>query len=318
MATRDIYESGFDEETGKTITATECPECDGRLETDGGEIACADCGLIVDEYYLDHRGARQFSEDDQDKERTGAPLTPSRHDRGLSTDIGFNRDGLGNALSGKKRRQLGRLRREHSRARWGSKAGRNLGDACTEIARMTSALNLPYAVREDASQLFREAQNETLIAGRSIETMAAGSVYAACRRGGFTQTRADIATVARCSEEKVTLGDSVLNRELELAIEPRTPPEFVPRLASDLGCSRKTERRTRRLASEAFEQGIVVGANPAGVAAGCLGIVVEDCDLSLTQTEIADGADVSTVTLRAHRDRVRDALDVAQIATDGE
>jgi transcription initiation factor TFIIB len=181
---------------------------------------------------------------------------------------------------------------------------------------MTSALGLPYAVREDASQLFREAQNETLIPGRSIETIAAGSVYAACRRGGFTQTTADIASVARCSEGKVTLGYSVLNRELELAIEPRIPPEFVPRLASDLECSRETERQTRDIASEALEQGIGIGANPAGVAAGCLAVVVEDRDLHLTQAAIADAADVSIVTVRKHRDVVREELGAPQVATD--
>ncbi|MFB6202556.1 MAG: transcription initiation factor IIB family protein [Halorhabdus sp.] len=309
MATRDIYESGFDEESGKTITATECPECAGQLATEGGEIACVECGLIVNEYHLDHSsGARQYSDGTQDRRRTGAPLTTTRHDRGLSAEIGFGRDGKGNTISGKKRRQLARLRREHSRAKWGSKAERNLGVACTEIARMTSALGLAYAVREDASQLFREAQNADLIRGRSIETLTAGSVYAACRRGGYTQTTADVATVARCSGAKVTLGYSVLNRELQLAIEPRTPPEFVPRIASELDCSRETERRARELAKSAFEQGIAIGANPAGVAAGCLAVVVEDRDLYVTQADIADAADVSTVTLRKHRDRVRGAF----------
>jgi transcription initiation factor TFIIB len=309
MATRDIYESGFDEESGKTITVTECPECTGRLATEGGEIACVECGLIVNEYHLDHRGeARQFPDDQENRARTGAPLTPSRHDRGLSTQIGFGRDGHGNALSSEKRRQLARLRREHSRAKWGSKAERNLGTACTEIARMTSALGLPYAVREDASQLFREAQTADLIRGRSIEALAAGSVYAACRRGGHTQTTTDVATVARCSEAKVTLGYGVLNRDLQLAIEARTPPEFVPRIASGLDCSPETERRARKLAKSAFEQGIAVGANPAGVAAGCLAVVVEDRDLYITQADIADAADVSTVTLRKHRDRVREAV----------
>jgi transcription initiation factor TFIIB len=148
--------------------------------------------------------------------------------------------------------------------------------------------------------------------------MAAGSVYAACRRGGYTQTTADIARVARCSEAKVTLGYGVLNRKLELAIEARTPPEFVPRLASDLGCSREIERRTRGLATEAFEEGIAIGANPAGVAAGCLAVVVEDRDLAVTQAAIAEVACVSIPTVRAHRDRVRDGLDVTRIVVDVE
>ncbi|MFC7044793.1 hypothetical protein ACFQH6_04595 [Halobacteriaceae archaeon GCM10025711] len=50
MVTRDIYASGFDEESGKTIRAA-CLECDGRLRVDGGEIACPDCGIVIDRQY---------------------------------------------------------------------------------------------------------------------------------------------------------------------------------------------------------------------------------------------------------------------------
>jgi transcription initiation factor TFIIB len=47
MPIRDVYENGFDEECGKTINEDTCPECAGNLVTDGGEISCADCGLIT-------------------------------------------------------------------------------------------------------------------------------------------------------------------------------------------------------------------------------------------------------------------------------
>ena len=39
-------------------------------------------------------------------ERAGVPLTATRHDRGLSTEIDHNVDGQGNTLSGRKRRLL--------------------------------------------------------------------------------------------------------------------------------------------------------------------------------------------------------------------
>ena len=75
------------------ITSTEstatCPECDGRPRTHNGETICDECGLVLDEYYIDHGPEwRSFNDDTTNSKRTGAPLTRSRHDRGLSTEIG--------------------------------------------------------------------------------------------------------------------------------------------------------------------------------------------------------------------------------------
>ena len=49
MALRDIYESGFGEEAGKTTSGSICPECEGNLITEGGETCRRECGLIIDE-----------------------------------------------------------------------------------------------------------------------------------------------------------------------------------------------------------------------------------------------------------------------------
>ncbi|WP_206425025.1 transcription initiation factor IIB family protein [Halosimplex salinum] len=108
---------------------------------------------------------RTYDKDETNRERTGAPLTEARHDRGLSTKIGYKADGKGNRLSSRKRRQLGRLRREHTRAKWQSKAERNLAHGCTEIARLVGALDLDRDHREQASALFRSAQSADLLPG---------------------------------------------------------------------------------------------------------------------------------------------------------
>lgn len=53
MATRDIYESGFDEDVpNEQIRA--CPECNGRIRTNAVETVCDECGLVLDEQRIDH------------------------------------------------------------------------------------------------------------------------------------------------------------------------------------------------------------------------------------------------------------------------
>ncbi|MFT4923140.1 MAG: transcription initiation factor TFIIB [Haloarculaceae archaeon] len=94
MATRDIYESRFDEDVRTESSANQCPECAGRVTTNAVETVCEDCGLVIDEQRIDN-GPEWRAYDEDERERTGAPLTPACHDRGLSTEIGHATDAKG-------------------------------------------------------------------------------------------------------------------------------------------------------------------------------------------------------------------------------
>ncbi|MBX0296844.1 transcription initiation factor IIB [Haloarcula nitratireducens] len=192
MATREIYESGFDEDVRTESSANQCPECDGRVTTNAVETVCEDCGLVIDEQRIDH-GPEWRAYDDEKRERTGAPLTAARHDRGLSTEIGRGTDAKGDELSGQKRRRLARMRREQTRGRWRSKAERNLAHGLGEVRRLASALELSDSVRDQACQLFRSTQNEDLLRGRSIEAIAAACLYKAGQEQGKWMTQSDVA-----------------------------------------------------------------------------------------------------------------------------
>ncbi|GCF12082.1 transcription initiation factor IIB [Haloarcula mannanilytica] len=312
MASRDIYEHGFDESSGRTIAADTCPECGSRLNTDGGEITCRECGVVLESCRLDRRGPRIFAEEDSEKARTGAPLTDTRHDRGLSTEIGYKRDAKGNTLSGKKQRQLSRLRREHSRAQWQSKAERNLATGLAEIARISGDLDLSKSLREQASSLFRTAQDSDLLLGRSIESIAAASVYATCRLNETTRTLAEVAAVAPVDVDSVENGYRTLNAELELPVPPQSPVAFIPSIAGKFDLPARVEQRARQFATRAHEAGVSSGTHPAGFAAACLEVAASSMVDPPTQLAFADAADVSAATVRSHRDRL-----TAFLAEDG-
>jgi transcription initiation factor TFIIB len=116
MATRDVYETGFDEDVQTDLSTNQCPECDGHVSTKVKETICEDCGLVIEEQRLDH-GPEWQAYDEDGRERTGAPLTAARHDWGLSTEIGRGTDANRNELSAQKRRRLTRMRREQTRGR---------------------------------------------------------------------------------------------------------------------------------------------------------------------------------------------------------
>jgi transcription initiation factor TFIIB len=91
MATRDIYETGFDEDVQTNSSTNQCPECDGHVTTNIKETVCEDCGLVIQEQRLDH-GPVWRGYDEDERERTGAPLTAARHDRShFDRDRAWNR-----------------------------------------------------------------------------------------------------------------------------------------------------------------------------------------------------------------------------------
>jgi len=301
MAIRDIYETTFDEDIQTDAESNQCPECDGRVTTNTVETICEECGLVIDEHQIDH-GPEWRGFDEDERERTGAPLTAARHDRGLSTEIGRGADANGNELSGQKRRRLTRMRREQSRGRFQSKAERNLAHGLSEVRRIVSRLELSESIRDQACQLFRSAQTEDLLRGRSIEAMAAASVYGACRCNGLSRTLEGVTDPARVEQSRVTNAYKTLNTELGLPAQPVTPSAFVPRLASELDVSDQIRQRARKLAEASESTGATTGVRPSGFAAACLYKAGREQGRLLSQSDVADVADVSPVTVRTHRD----------------
>jgi len=280
-----------------------CPECGGRLEHDAehGETVCADCGLVVDEGEIDHGPEwRAFdSAERNEKKRTGAPTTRMMHDKGLSSQIGWqNKDAYGNALSARKRQQMQRLRTWDERFRTRNSKERNLKQALGEIERMSSALGLSRDVRETASVIYRRALAEDMLPGRSIEGIATAALYAAARQAGVPRSVDEVAAVSRVDEMEFKRAYRYVVRELGLEIAPPNPDEYLPRFASALDVSNETESRARELLRTAAEKGIHSGKSPVGLAAAALYAGALLTNQRITQDEVSEVADVSTVTIR--------------------
>ena len=308
MAPSDISERWFNEDVPGETTSS-CPECGGRVRTNAVETTCENCGLVLDESPIDHGPEwRSFDDDENDPERTGAPITPTRYDQGISTEIGRKIDARGNDLSSKKRKQLGRLCREHSRGRWRTKAERNLAQGLSEVRRIVSALGLSDCIRDQSCSLFRSAQDDGLFSGRSIEAMAAASVYAACRCNELPWTVAEVVDFSRVVQERVENTYRVLDQEFGIPAVPPSSRQYVPRFVSELELSDKTRRLAERLANEAEASGLANGRNPAGVAAGCLYEVAQEQREEVTQRALGTSADVSAVTVRSRWREVRETV----------
>ena len=157
----------------------ECPECGGNQflqDKTRGEMRCAKCGTILKESMID-RGQewRAFdSEQISKRARTGAPLTFTKHDKGLTTEIG---KGLGELykVPGKKRAQYYRLSKWHQRLI--KSKDRNLSFAFSELQRLVSYLGLSQAIHEKVAKLYKKAVDKGLVRGRSTESVDHSPMY---------------------------------------------------------------------------------------------------------------------------------------------
>ncbi len=300
--------------TAEQQTETEqtdlCPECDGRLVNDAehGETVCQECGLVVEEDEIDLGPEWRSFDDEQNKSRVGAPTTNMMHDKGLSTNIGWqNKDAYGNALSSRQREKMQRLRTWNERFRTRDSKERNLKQALGEIDRMASALGLPETVRETASVIYRRALEDDLLPGRSIEGVATASLYAAARQVGNPRSLDEVERVSRVDRMELTRTYRYLIRELELEIQPADPESYIPRFVSELGLTDEVEREARRLIEDARDQGILSGKSPVGLAAAAIYAGSLLTNKKVTQSAVGNVADISEVTIRNRYHELLDA-----------
>jgi len=294
-----------------------CPECGGDLVADGerGETVCEECGLVVEEDEIDPGPEwRAFDASEKDeKSRVGAPTTNMMHDKGLSTNIGWqNKDAYGNSLSSRQREKMQRLRTWNERFRTRDSKERNLKQALGEVDRMASALGLPENVRETASVIYRRALDEDLLPGRSIEGVATSSLYAAARQAGTPRSLDEITAVSRVEKDEIARTYRYVVRELGLEIQPADPESYVPRFASDLELPDEVERRARQLLQNAKEQGVHSGKSPVGLAAAAVYAASLLTNEKVTQSEVSEVANISEVTIRNRYHELLEAEEESQ------
>lgn len=315
--TSQTRESSADEQKRAVDDQRGCSECGSAAlvrSDDGREVVCEDCGLVHAERDID-RGPewRAFTDRERrDKSRTGSPLTPRQHDRGLTTSIDWkDRDAHGRSIAPRKRKRMRRLRTWQERIRTDAPGEKNLKYALAEIDRMASALGIPESTREIAAVIYRNALKENLVLGRSIEGVATSALYAACRMDGLPRCLGEVAVVSRIDRREVARTYTSVSDELNLAIGPTDPREYIPRFASKLDLEEPIRREARQLIERAGDHELISGRSPTGLAGAALYTAMLLHDTTRSQQSIAEVARVSVVTLRSRHRELVDEFDLA-------
>ena len=288
-----------------------CPLCNKHLniitDQNSGELICTTCGSVIIDNTEETR-SEWTSSNIQElgfRDRTGAPTSLAKYDRGLSTVIGrADKDASGRQIDLAMKGRIGRWRTWDARSQTKDSSKRNLQSAFIQLYTMKDVLGLPDSAIEKIAYLYRKIQERRLIKGRTIKGALAVAAYIACRELGIPRTLKEIAKISNLKEKEIARIYRKVIIELDLKVPQVDASKEIIKIGNICGISERAKRRAVKMMMTVRQTDIFAGKNPMGLAGAVLYLSCKAYDEEITQNKIAEVAGVTEVTLRHDLDIV--------------
>lgn len=279
-----------------------CPNCgDGQKVTDieSGELICTKCGYVIHERVGDEeQDWSVLAREPASKLRT-SPTSLARSGMGLSTIIGRPDRSAGSGLNAAMRSTFDRLRTWDFRIK--GQDERSLKRAFVDLDRLRGMLRLSDAIVEKAAYIYRRAQEQGLVRGRTMRAVMGAAIYIVQREMGISGTLDDIIRATNTKEKDLARAYRILIRELDLKVPMVDPVKCVSRVANKANISERTKRKAMNMIYDVVKSGLAAGKDPMGLAASVLYVSCVNSGEVKSQAAIASAAGVSEVTLRKNQ-----------------
>ncbi|MCE4611619.1 MAG: transcription initiation factor IIB family protein [Desulfurococcales archaeon] len=288
-------------------------KCKNIVLDEHGKYVCLDTGHVIEELAFDETGVKAYSPEDRERKvhHSGA-VRPSDVNWGVGADLtverhplkGLTQTGLPGKIPPRPTKPFGA-------------ADKNLQQAINLIKDVASKLELTDTIVEEASRIYREALQKGLTRGRSIESIAAAALYAACRIHGTPHTITQIieamkGTVDPDVKREVSRSYRLIVRDLGLKIPVRRPEDFVYTITSALGLPERVADEAINIIREAKKRGLTSGKDPSGMAGAAVYLAALKHGIRKTQKEIASVAGVTEVTIRNRYKEILKTMNIEQ------
>jgi transcription initiation factor TFIIB len=301
------------EEIARVSSSLRCSVCGNKsvksaiviTDHESGEIICSNCGMVISQNIEDNTRPewRSFGNEEgggNNRSRTGMPTTLARHDRGLTTIIGrTDRDASGNKIDASIRSKMERLKVWDFRSHSHDSTNKNLMQAFNELDKLKDKLGLPDAVIERTAYIYRKARKRGLVRGRSIDGILTAAIYIACRDLGVPKTLKEVAAAISIRFKTLSRSYRILVTELDISTPPVIDPmKCIVKVANNADLNENTKRRAMDVMNNITKREISAGKHPMAVAATVLYVSCLNTGENKTQTDLADAAGITEVTLR--------------------
>ncbi|QLH03892.1 transcription initiation factor TFIIIB [Nitrosopumilus oxyclinae] len=275
-----------------------CKTYPAITDSERGEIVCGGCGLILLQNMADasYENSGYSSENFMKLSRTGPATSLTMNDRGLSTVIGSNKDSTGKTLSSKTKYEFNRLRTWDQRSK--SRKTASLSKAFTLLHGMKTKLGISDNVVENAAYIYRKAVSAKLTRGRTMASLIAASLYAACRENNIPRTLDDIAEAGNVERRILSRDLRTIIKKLELNLNQYDTSSFISKISNNMKIKEKTKRDAFKILDLCEKEQITAGKHPVAQAAASLYISCIMNGEKISQKKFAVESGVSDVTIR--------------------
>jgi transcription initiation factor TFIIB len=278
-----------------------------------GEAICIDCGAVITEKIAEtgpEWGAFAYAELNL-RGRAGMPMSLAIHDQGLSTVIGRNKkDFSGKIIVDSTMRSLiERVRIWDYRTQTKDSKGWSRKYAFRQLDNIKEKLSLPYPVVEKAAYIYRKAQRNDIVRGRTITGAMAACVYIACREAEIPRTFDEVARTTNITRKGVSNAYIAIVLGLDLKIPLIDLTMYLVKLANKTHVDEKIKRYALGYLKQIIDSNISAGKDPMSIAATVLYLAcLQYGDESKTQRYFAEAAGISDVTIRNRRQELQNKI----------
>ncbi|EJD01543.1 cyclin-like protein [Fomitiporia mediterranea MF3/22] len=289
-----------------------CPECrdpnPNIIEEFGsGDLVCGTCGLILGDRVVDTRSEwRTFANDEgDDPSRVGAAIDPLMEGmEQMDTVISYKDGGSGVARE---------LQRAASRSQ-NTRSERNMLQAFRDISSWCDQFSLPKTISDIAKQLYKRADEEKLLRGKSLDAVIAACIFIACRQAHVPRTFREMCTLTHVP--KKTLGqcyktlekafnlaaagsnNTTQNSRPDPAATTTNPQDLLARYCNHLGLPHLVQSTASEIISIGKEHAFTDGRSPISIASGSIYFTTQLLGVPMTMKDLCENAGVSESTVK--------------------
>jgi transcription initiation factor TFIIB len=278
------------------------------FEKKAGEIVCINCGMVIGTNLVGNERRAYTTEEIEKRRRT----EPRWREFGPRTVLSNPKiDSKGKTLGAKCKTLFSRLSKIQNSLV--SSIERNFWEAKPKLKMLCSKLNIPEYIKETAWRIYTIVAKKRLTMGRSIDGFIGASLYCAIRIHKFPRLLEGICDVSMTPRRKVHKSLGIIVREvlpiMGLKYNPIRAEQLVFKFCNDLGLPMKVQKEALRLLINASRNGLFrAGKDPKGLAGSVIYMAARKTENHKTQTEVAEQAHCTEVTLRSRIKEIENTL----------
>lgn len=166
-----------------------------------------------------------------------------------------------------------------------------------ELSWLQGDLSIPKSVKDRGTSICCEVVRRKLTRKQPLQVIAASSAYAACRESNSPVTLRELATAAHSNPEEIGRCYIFIRDRLHLAPPSPNGTAYAMKVASRVKASEEATKLSLVVEKRASAEGFGV-RNPMTMAAAAVYLSCLTTGENLRQTDVAEAAGVSVISVR--------------------